>query len=237
MLISSRLFLLLVLLGNLFGLGSSCDADQVLCGTTNKCIRISYICDGDNDCGDGLDESFCPDWKATGCSDRATALCNRDGGETCVPMAEYCSSSSSCSGIVDPRICVMMRERVIRRISQVVIPEITTTPPVPSPAPNTLQMSELQGELFAETFNKTLEHSTCPAMYTRVGDHCLSFFYILKLSWGEAVQFCKLMGGQLVSFSSNHDMFISILKHLSEHGMKRLATVGRRLAVTQLSTG
>lgn len=218
MISSQSLLLLLALLGNLVGLGSShCGADQVLCLTTSKCIRISYICDGDNDCGDGLDESFCPEWKATGCSDRGTASCTRDGGLTCVPMAEYCSST--CSGVVDPRICVMMNERVIRHISNVVIPEPTTAPPLPSPAPNTLHRSELQGELFAETFNKTMEHSTCPVMYTRVGDHCLSFFYILKLSWGEAVQFCKLMNGQLVSFSGNHDMFISILKHLREHGI------------------
>ena len=37
-----------------------CSEDQVQCnGTSQKCISVTWLCDGDNDCGDYEDEQNC----------------------------------------------------------------------------------------------------------------------------------------------------------------------------------
>jgi len=38
---------------------SACTEDQFKCPNTGRCIPASFICDGDNDCGDGSDERNC----------------------------------------------------------------------------------------------------------------------------------------------------------------------------------
>ncbi|XP_068216072.1 uncharacterized protein [Palaemon carinicauda] len=234
-----------VLFGIFCGLGDCflCEPGHIHCAS--KCIPLRYICDGDNDCGDSTDESFCSEWRSTGCSERGTAACNKitDGITSCVSMEEYCSASSQCAGIVDPRICVMIRNRVLQRISSVVVPEpitttlstttlstttLSTTTSQPLRELNNLEKSELRGELFAETLNKTMEHPECPVLYTRVGEQCLSFFYILKLSWGEAKMFCELINGQLVSFGDNYEQFVTLMKHLREHGITSDFWIGGR---------
>lgn len=35
----------------------TCQPEQTKCQSTNICIPRSYLCDGDNDCGDMSDES------------------------------------------------------------------------------------------------------------------------------------------------------------------------------------
>lgn len=37
-----------------------CDAGEFKCAEDNKCINLSYKCDGDQDCDDGSDEVDCP---------------------------------------------------------------------------------------------------------------------------------------------------------------------------------
>ena len=41
-----------------FILGGSCASNEFEC-SNGKCIRASWKCDGDNDCGDSSDETNC----------------------------------------------------------------------------------------------------------------------------------------------------------------------------------
>lgn len=36
-----------------------CHGDEFLCVTTQRCIMKTWLCDGDNDCGDMSDEQQC----------------------------------------------------------------------------------------------------------------------------------------------------------------------------------
>jgi len=38
---------------------AACSEDQFKCANTGRCIPASYMCDGDNDCGDYSDERNC----------------------------------------------------------------------------------------------------------------------------------------------------------------------------------
>lgn len=35
---------------------AECSASQVKCGSEDRCIPLSYLCDGGNDCDEGEDE-------------------------------------------------------------------------------------------------------------------------------------------------------------------------------------
>ncbi|ROT82767.1 C type lectin containing domain protein [Penaeus vannamei] len=58
--------------------------------------------------------------------------------------------------------------------------------------------------------NVTIEHPDCPHLYTRVGDHCLSIFFFGLVNWGEARAFCKMNGGDLLSFQDGFENFYEI---------------------------
>lgn len=221
--------------------GLKCTSDQILCPSGTKCISHNYICDGDNDCGDMIDESFCSEWLNRPCS-RGEAFCTQNGRGSCVPMVRYCSESSPpCSGSVDPRICQMLLNQKLQRLIDVVLPtqstaEMTTSttaappPPPPPPDKTNLHLSEIRGQMFIDTLDVTLTHPDCPQLYTRVGNNCLSFFYILKTGWGEAKAFCEIIDGELVSFPDNSKDFTLLMKHLREFGLTSDFWIGGRHA-------
>lgn len=207
--------------------GLTCESTQILC-RTDKCISIEFICDGDNDCGDRSDEAFCTEWMNTGCGIRGEAKCMRPGSANCVSMTDYCTASNlPCTGIVDPRICQMLQDGRLQDLSSVVLstteaPTTTTTIPTtttpPPPVATNLDKTIIQGQMFVDSLTSTMSHPDCPMLFTRVGQHCFSLFYILKIGWGEAEKFCQTIGGELVSFGNNPEEITDFMKHMRESG-------------------
>uniref|UniRef100_A0A8W8MCX1 Ig-like domain-containing protein n=1 Tax=Magallana gigas TaxID=29159 RepID=A0A8W8MCX1_MAGGI len=76
---------------------SECEADQMTC-SNGKCVPISYICDGDNDCRDMSDEQNCPSRTCAGdemkCSNRK-----------CVPIRYICDGDNDCGDMSDEQNC------------------------------------------------------------------------------------------------------------------------------------
>ncbi|XP_052695198.1 low-density lipoprotein receptor-related protein 2-like isoform X2 [Crassostrea angulata] len=76
---------------------SECEADKMMCSNT-KCVPISFICDGDNDCGDFSDERNC-----TGNTCRPDQMTCSNG--KCVPISYICDGDNDCGDLSDERNC------------------------------------------------------------------------------------------------------------------------------------
>lgn len=53
----TRLTYIITTISFFFSAERTCQPEQTKCQSTNICIPRSYLCDGDNDCGDMSDES------------------------------------------------------------------------------------------------------------------------------------------------------------------------------------
>ncbi|XP_052695319.1 low-density lipoprotein receptor-related protein 1B-like isoform X3 [Crassostrea angulata] len=76
---------------------SECEADQMTC-SNGKCVPISYICDGDNDCRDMSDEQNCP---GNTCGPDQMTCSNGK----CVPISYICDGDNDCGDFSDERNC------------------------------------------------------------------------------------------------------------------------------------
>ncbi|XP_052695315.1 low-density lipoprotein receptor-like isoform X2 [Crassostrea angulata] len=76
---------------------SECEADQMTC-SNGKCVPISYICDGDNDCRDMSDEQNCP---SRTCAGDEMTCSNRK----CVPIRYICDGDNDCGDMSDEQNC------------------------------------------------------------------------------------------------------------------------------------
>lgn len=193
------------------------ESDQIECGTSDRCTRIQYVCDGDNDCGDYTDEqsSLCSAWRNDECA-RGEFSCRRHGYENCISIKDYCEAADPpCEGNLDRRLCVIVRNEKLQPLEEIVLFSDRMGPGGANLTSN-LEMTETKGEDFAHMVDHTLKHDKCPQLYTRVGDNCLSFFFFGNVSWGEGRSFCQTIGGDLFTPSSNAE-YLNLVHHIREN--------------------
>ncbi|XP_042223950.1 uncharacterized protein LOC121867893 isoform X2 [Homarus americanus] len=195
------------------------EADQIHCASSERCTRIRYICDNDNDCGDGSDEdpSICEVWKNTDCV-LSRALCKTGSISSCVSTNKLLQKSSLCEGSLDPRICQMLRNEKLQALYAIQLTTPTPEPTVPAITDPSIHMkNENWSDEFLFKLNNTIRDADCPWLYTKVGKQCLSVFFLGSMGWMEARTFCKIIGGDLFSLKDDLNVFSTVLHHLRRH--------------------
>ncbi|XP_042886332.1 low-density lipoprotein receptor-related protein 2-like isoform X2 [Penaeus japonicus] len=212
-----------------FATALECTGDEVACGSGERCVPYRYICDSDSDCSDASDEDpdLCWAWNNSEC-ERGSAQCLTNGRAECVPIETYCHRTQpACSGSLDRRVCSIIEDKKLVPLASIKFP------PDNEPADAYNRSVSLGAEL-RTNLNNTLSHPDCPDFYTRVGDQCLSVFYVGRSSWGEARAFCKHIGGDLLSIqNANH--YIDLVNHLSENQITSDFWLGGRYELDDLS--
>jgi len=210
--------LLILLLFYSSAVQSTCpESSQVHCGSDDRCTRIRYICDGDNDCGDYSDEEehLCQAWRNSDC-ERGQVLCHRRGSTDCVTIERFCQTGSPpCEGDLDRRLCQMLENEKLQALNDIVIPSGRGEAGGPDGASN-LDLAVTKGEDFSEISQHTLKSDKCPLLYTRIGEECISLFFFGNATWGGARSFCQSIGGDLYVPETNEN-YHNLVHHMREH--------------------
>ncbi|KAK7068440.1 hypothetical protein SK128_002104 [Halocaridina rubra] len=200
------------------GIQSKCtQPQQIQCGlSSSSCIRYQYLCDGDRDCPtDAEDENpeFCRLWTSSNCPRGETMCKYEDGGSTCVSIPDYCRSRNhkACKGLLDPRICYMVRKKQLMRLENV---------PASGEVPEETDLAQTHAKVpdFKEGVKHSIKHAECPELYTKVGQNCLSFLFFGNLTWAEARSFCQTFKGDLFIPEDAED-FHTLVQHMKTHHM------------------
>jgi len=220
--------LLLILLVFTAGAYARCEeSDQIQCRTNDKCTRISYVCDGDNDCGDYSDEDadLCKAWRNDDCP-RGEVLCRRDGATYCKSIRAYCRSDPPCDGDLDRRLCKMLDDELLQILADVVLPaDMRESQEGGAPIQRDLNETFVKANDFMDLVPHSLKHDDCPQFYTKIGDECLSLFFNGNMTWGEATKFCEVIDGHLYQPKSD-EHFDILTYHLRNHAFEADFWVG-----------
>ncbi|XP_037786565.1 LOW QUALITY PROTEIN: uncharacterized protein LOC119582430 [Penaeus monodon] len=201
--------------------GACKGSTKIECRTKGQCIRMEHVCNGGRDCTDNSDEDpeLCKIWKfkMDSCSNSRVS-CRGN----CYSFSRFCNKKE-CFGNMHPRVCKMVKAKKFNVAREVELPAY-------SPAP--LQMMSMISEvehIVEQAVNATPAEDphSCPNLYTRVGDRCLSLFSIAKVPWPEARQFCKSIFGDLVTFGDAQS-FADLLRHLAEKALTTDFWIGGR---------
>ncbi|CAH1263783.1 MUC5AC [Branchiostoma lanceolatum] len=76
----------------------TCTPDEFTCAN-GRCVHLAWICDGQNDCGDGTDEANCT---MRTCSSVAFQC----GNGQCIPEEYVCDGTPDCSDYTDEEACL-----------------------------------------------------------------------------------------------------------------------------------
>ncbi|XP_068248948.1 uncharacterized protein [Palaemon carinicauda] len=206
-----KLIALLLLVCVAVSVAIDCESSEIACTNSEKCIPHRYICDTGADCSDESDEDYdlCNAWKNHECETGSrTVECTRNGETKCMSIPQFCSREDPpCDGPLDRRVCLMLANGTINKLSNFTLP--------PEVRDNHKKSNQLAAK-FNSLLNDTISHPNCPSMYTLVGDQCISLFYVGSMSWGESRAFCKVLGGDLLTFT-NVSQYAHIVQHLQRH--------------------
>ncbi|XP_045602913.1 uncharacterized protein [Procambarus clarkii] len=196
-------------------------SDHIQCAHSATCIPHRYLCDKDSDCPNLSDEDLdlCKAWR-NDCS-RGEARCKRQGESNCVSIPIYCNTTDPpCEGDLDLRVCEMLYDKKLQPLNSVTLKHF-------GHKETNLEMGEQLKAEFQRAVNLTMQHSECPALYTLVGQQCLSLFFPGAVGWGEARAFCKLLDGDLLTLRNVTD-YMELLRHLHQAGVTADFWVGGR---------
>ncbi|XP_069988364.1 uncharacterized protein [Penaeus vannamei] len=194
---------------------------KIECRTKGQCIRMEHVCNGGRDCTDNSDEDpdLCKIWKfKTDSCSNSRVSCKG----SCYSFSRFCNRKE-CSSKMHPRVCQMVKEKKFNIA--------TEAEPAYTPAP--LQMMSMISEVehIAEQAVNTTQVEedplSCPNLYTRVGDRCLSLFSIAKVPWPESRQFCRSIYGDLVTFDDVQS-FADLLQYMAEKELTTDFWIGGR---------
>lgn len=221
--------LLLLLICCYTALATCPESDQIHCKNSDRCTRIRYICDGDNDCGDNSDEdsNLCRAWRNSEC-ERNNARCTRNGRSDCITITHYCElEDPPCEGNVDPRLCKMLADMKIQDLNSIVLETTTIEPTVPlSTLPSVHYSASELTEEFKSRLDSTIRHNDCPQLYTKIGEQCISVFFIGNLTWMESRAFCQAIGGDLFTIKPDLSNFLTLLQHLRNNQIMKDFWIG-----------
>ena len=93
------MIMMMVMMTGADAVNHTCSSDEFTCAN-GRCTPMSWLCDGDNDCGDMSDERACPPRTC-----QPTEFTCRTSAQSCIPLRFRCDHQHDCSDGSDEADC------------------------------------------------------------------------------------------------------------------------------------